>query len=51
MKRAIRLTLCAASACMIWGNIHNLGPSLMASLLFFIANVSALVYNEIKKPL
>lgn len=49
MKRAIRLTLCAASACMIWGNIDNLGPSLMASLLFFIANVMAFGYNEVKK--
>jgi len=48
VKRAIRLTLCAASACMIWGNLHTSGPSLMASFLFFSANVAALIYNEMK---
>lgn len=48
MKRAIRISLCAASACMIWGNLHTNAPALTASFLFFISNVAALIYNEMK---
>jgi hypothetical protein len=49
MKLLIRIMLCLASACMIWGNLHTSIPALMASLLFFISNVAALIYNEVKK--
>jgi hypothetical protein len=48
MKLFIRLTLCAASICMIIGNLHTSIIALMASILFLLANALSLFYNEIK---
>ena len=45
MKTTIRIMLVLASLCMVLGNWHGTVMALMASVLFFMANMMALIVN------
>jgi hypothetical protein len=49
IKILIRVMLVAASACMVIGNLRNSKWALTASALFLISNITALVYNELRR--
>jgi hypothetical protein len=49
MKVMIRVLLVSASACMVAGNWEAKPESLLASCLFLVANLMALVMNGWKK--
>jgi hypothetical protein len=48
MKLIIRILLVLASLAMVIANWHNGFFALIASILFLVANVSSLIYNELK---
>lgn len=48
MKTLIRVTLILASLCMVIANWNNGFFALAASVLFSLANISSLIYNELK---
>lgn len=49
MKTVIRFMLVTASFFMIVGNLDGKWQALTASILFFSANLMALIYNQIKR--